>query len=116
MSCTAFKISTVIVVQNAVMNGYVVQNKWTDLQYWNDINIITTLLRILVFGSDDFSGTVRVYVANLTHTVHVILHRKYTGLLYPSQGNATCLKRRLCILIGSAPDGIYYRYSISLCS
>jgi len=78
--------------------------------------LITTLLTILAFGSDDFSGTARVYVANLTHTVHVILHRKNTGLVFPSQGNATCLKRRLHTLIRSTPDGIYYRYSISLCS
>jgi len=80
------------------MNGYVVGNRWTVLQYSNDINKIATLLTILAFGLDYFSGTATVYIANITHTIHVIRHKKNTGLAFPSHGNATCLNRRPYIL------------------
>ena len=76
------------------MNGYVVENKWTGLQYLNGINVITTLLTILAFGLDDFSGTARVHVANLTHTIHVILHRRITGLAFPSHWQCNVLETK----------------------
>jgi hypothetical protein len=42
------------------MNGYAVGNTWTGLQYSSDVNTIATLLAILAFGLDDFSGKARV--------------------------------------------------------
>jgi hypothetical protein len=54
------------------INGYFVGNKWTVLQYLNDINKIATLLIIFAFGLHNFSSTARMYNANITHPIHVI--------------------------------------------